>query len=127
MSIINGVNPSQCRPMALGDVEDVIRSITGNSGWVDCDGEQAQALLEREVPYTYILRPGKDQFNYSLSFVDDHHAVEHRPVRIEMANGGMVLYNGGCTMGNDIVELVAKAMHCAPRHCVAYQHQAALV
>ena len=83
------------------------------------DEETAESLLQGQAPFNYLLRTGKDEHNYLLSFVTEIGAVAHS--KVVMTEKVWVYYNGQSGrspyIDRDLGGLIPVVMRCDPSQC----------
>jgi hypothetical protein len=58
--------------------------MTSHPAWAgDITASEAAKKLERQLPFTYILRREKETRQYFISFVDQEGKVEHESINLE--------------------------------------------
>ncbi len=95
-----------------------VKEIKYHSAWNDKTDEiAAERMLNSEMTYTYLLRPGKDMYHYFLSYVDVDGSVHHKMVKIELSAKGWIYRNGTATVRETLEDLIPVALHCSVDQC----------
>jgi hypothetical protein len=103
--------------------------IQGHPAWHgDIDAMQAEALLQGNDAFVYLLRKGEEENVYFITFVKEDREIKHQRFTLEYDRRGWY-YKNGCNTPQDPVEiveeilerLIPRMMHCDAEQCSKFQ------
>lgn len=79
---------------------------------------QAEELLLKQPPNTYLLRGTDDPEKFYLSFVGSHLKIQHQYFMMDRGRKEWFYENGDTNRVISLKLLIPKIMHCFPHECI---------
>jgi hypothetical protein len=98
--------------------------VKSHSAWKGSLQEgQAEALLQGQPPFSYVLRNGEKEYAYFITFVKEDGTFKHQRFVLEAARKGWHYRNGAATdrpvemLADTVEEIIPMMMHCELNDC----------
>lgn len=100
------------------------KQIKNHSAWNPHISEnECERLLKDKSPFTYILRAGKNENSYFISFIEKEGLIKHQFFILEFHRKGWHYRNGSTLntpeeiISEELNELIPLMMHCDCKSC----------